>query len=297
MKILLKSNIASESLIGYRVVCLGEGLNTMQDLVLSKDNLQELHEVRVFLEKCLINNSCDQEFIEFLVEIARLKNEDFSISQEKVMKADEGVANVNQVIRQVEIQLKQATSYLGKKILKIKEIREQKTGSNVVRDKNELTFEEKFAFEVIEGVYKQLIEANKIIISIVENAWDYLPGDVQEVFQKWAKIQRQRKKDYSRKLGKIFEDYKASSEKLDKAILNAIKKGKSLPKFYIFNSSKGILNEQPQQNTQEKFSKNSSEDTIYPTRRYTLEELVEKITPDNTYEETNWGNAVGQEIW
>jgi hypothetical protein len=295
MKILLKSNIASESLIGYRVVCLGEGLNTMQDLVLSKDNLQELHEVRVFLEKCLINNSCDQEFIDFLAKIACLKNEDLSILKEKVMRAYEGVANVNQVITQVEIQLKQATSYLGKKIFKIKEIREQKTGSNVVRDKNELTFEEKFAFEVIEGVYEQLIEANKIILSVVENAWDYLPVDVQEVFQKWTKIQG--KIDYSRKLGKIFEDYKASSKKLDKAILNAIKKGKFLPKFHIFNSSEGIFNEQAQQNTQEKSSKNSSEDTIYSTRRYTLEELVEKITPDNTYEETNWGNAVGQEIW
>lgn len=267
----------------------------MQDLVLSKDNLEELHEVRVFLEKCLINNSCGQEFTDFLARIACLKNEDLSILREKVMRAYEGVANVNQVIRQVEIQLKQLASYLDKRIFKIKETREQRTGSNVVRDKNELSFEQNFAFEVIEGIYEQLMEADKIIISVVENAWDYLPVDLQEAFQKWAKIQR--KIDYPKQLGKIFEEYKASSKKLDKAILNAIEKGKSLPKFYIFSSPQGISNEERQQNTQEKFSKNSSKHTIYPTRRYTLEELVEKITPDNTHEETNWGSAVGQEIW
>jgi hypothetical protein len=32
-------------------------------------------------------------------------------------------------------------------------------------------------------------------------------------------------------------------------------------------------------------------------RQISLEELVEKITPDNQHEETDWGKAVGQEIW
>jgi len=295
-KILQKSNTASESLIGHKVACPGEGLNTMQDLVLNKDDLEkELHEIRVFLEKCLSSNSSDKEFIDFVEKIASLKNENLSILSEKIGKAYEGLADFHQIIEQVEIQLKQATSYLGKRLLQIKETREQKTDFSFANEQNELTFEEKFALEILEGINEQLVEANTAIINIVENAWDYLPLDVQKAFQKWTEIKR--KANYSINLAKIFEGYKTSSKQLDNAILNAIEKGKSLPKFCSSNSHERIPNEQQQQNTQEKFLENSSDHSIYPTKRYTLEELVEKITPENKHEETNWGNAVGQEIW
>lgn len=33
------------------------------------------------------------------------------------------------------------------------------------------------------------------------------------------------------------------------------------------------------------------------TRKFTLEELVSKITPQNRHQETNWGRPVGREIW
>jgi hypothetical protein len=268
----------------------------MQDLVISKDDLEkELHQVRVFLEKCLINESCDKEFIDFVQKIALLKNENISTLKEKLRKAYEGLADFCQIIKQVEIQLKQATSYLGKRIVEIEEARKEKTGSNFVKDRNELTFEEKFALEILLGINEQLVEANTAIINVVENAWDYLPVDVHEAFQIWAEIKR--KTDYPSNLEKIFEGFKASSENRDNAILNAINKGKSLPKFRSSTLHERISNEQQPQNSQEKFLKNSSDDPIFPTRRYTLEELIEKITPENTHEETNWGNAVGQEIW
>jgi antitoxin MazE len=32
-------------------------------------------------------------------------------------------------------------------------------------------------------------------------------------------------------------------------------------------------------------------------RKYTLEELVSKITPKNRHPETDWGKPVGKEIW
>ncbi len=32
-------------------------------------------------------------------------------------------------------------------------------------------------------------------------------------------------------------------------------------------------------------------------RQYTLEELVSRITPENTHEETDWGKALGREAW
>jgi antitoxin MazE len=32
-------------------------------------------------------------------------------------------------------------------------------------------------------------------------------------------------------------------------------------------------------------------------RRYTLEELVSKITEDNVHEETDWGDPQGNEAW
>jgi antitoxin MazE len=34
-----------------------------------------------------------------------------------------------------------------------------------------------------------------------------------------------------------------------------------------------------------------------PTRVYTLEELVEGITPENRHGETDWGKAIGRESW
>ena len=37
---------------------------------------------------------------------------------------------------------------------------------------------------------------------------------------------------------------------------------------------------------------------LRPTRRrYTLEQLVEGITPENRHTETNWGPPQGKEIW
>jgi antitoxin MazE len=32
-------------------------------------------------------------------------------------------------------------------------------------------------------------------------------------------------------------------------------------------------------------------------KKYTLEELVSKITPENRHPETDWGPPVGKEIW
>ncbi|MGC8644420.1 MAG: AbrB/MazE/SpoVT family DNA-binding domain-containing protein [Isosphaeraceae bacterium] len=32
-------------------------------------------------------------------------------------------------------------------------------------------------------------------------------------------------------------------------------------------------------------------------KEYTLEELVSRITPENTHEETDWGQALGREAW
>ena len=38
---------------------------------------------------------------------------------------------------------------------------------------------------------------------------------------------------------------------------------------------------------------------VYPpgTPRYTLEELVAQITPENRHEEVDWGPPVGKEVW
>jgi antitoxin MazE len=33
------------------------------------------------------------------------------------------------------------------------------------------------------------------------------------------------------------------------------------------------------------------------TRRYTLDELLEQITPENVHGETDWGPSVGKEAW
>lgn len=32
-------------------------------------------------------------------------------------------------------------------------------------------------------------------------------------------------------------------------------------------------------------------------KEYPLEELVSRITPENTHEETDWGQALGREAW
>jgi antitoxin MazE len=33
------------------------------------------------------------------------------------------------------------------------------------------------------------------------------------------------------------------------------------------------------------------------SRQYSLEELVARITPENTHEETDWGQDLGRETW
>lgn len=32
-------------------------------------------------------------------------------------------------------------------------------------------------------------------------------------------------------------------------------------------------------------------------RKYTLDELLAKVTPDNIHPETDWGKPVGKEVW
>jgi antitoxin MazE len=32
-------------------------------------------------------------------------------------------------------------------------------------------------------------------------------------------------------------------------------------------------------------------------KQYTLEELVSRITPENTHDETNWGQGLGRDVW
>lgn len=34
-----------------------------------------------------------------------------------------------------------------------------------------------------------------------------------------------------------------------------------------------------------------------PNREYTLDELLDQITPENVHAETEWGTAVGREAW
>jgi antitoxin MazE len=34
-----------------------------------------------------------------------------------------------------------------------------------------------------------------------------------------------------------------------------------------------------------------------PAKKYSLEELVSKITPENRHGETDWGDPVGRETW
>src|SRR5258706_53237 len=40
-----------------------------------------------------------------------------------------------------------------------------------------------------------------------------------------------------------------------------------------------------------------TEAPLLAQRRYTLEELVARITPENRHEEIDWGPPVGNEVW
>jgi hypothetical protein len=261
------------------------------NILLSRDDCEELHEIRLYLEKCLANQECTKEYSEFLKKVASFKKESFKDLKEKLTESYADLIDFCQILNQVEIQVKQTAASLQDGILRAQQLRKNKTGYEYTNNEEELSFEEKLMLEVFAGISEQLIDSHNILIRVVEKSWDYFPVDLQEALEKWV---GKNELTYHQVLQKIFKEYKVSWENQKTVVSNVIKQSKSTPKFRNFKFHEFITGEKSSQDT---CSENTLSDETCSNIEYTLEELVEKITPDNQHEETDWGRAVGQEIW
>lgn len=295
-KTLRKVNSLIKKSPNNATVYYGEGLYIMQELISNsndfKRNLQEVHEARILFEKCLDAHACDEEFLEFLKKIANLKKRDFNNELvQELVSAHEELGDFFLVLEQVEIQLKQTEPLLDE-VLAIQDTREKETGRRTIDSRN-ISFEEKFLFEIYEGISKQLIEANEILISVSQDYWDYFPAILQEALCRWVKIIET--SVYQKALRKIYKDYEKSFESLHQVISDLVVESKLTTKFRSSNLHEQIP--QKGEDDEKSFSKDLPGKGLYPERQYTLEELIKNITPESRHEEIDWGRPVGEEIW
>lgn len=131
---------------------------------------------------------------------------------------------------------------------------------------------------------------------LLKKYWDYFPQNVQVFLASSIRAKVVAAKslhdEFKNIDSSITEMIESSLFSLEKAVETAIKQSKDMPKFYIPESmiSREVTDTSLVSNNRK----------TLPTKRnkkYTLEELVSKITPENSHEATDWGDPVGEEAW
>jgi antitoxin MazE len=260
-------------------------------------DVSNLSEVQQFLERfqkshlewCLASDSYSAEQREFFVDVANLTGESVEDVTSMFCKAvDELVIHV-MGIQEFSIQQEQAKQRIEKVQEFFAKSKQGKKHSQLQTKR--IDFEKELLIDVVEGLYHQLSELYERWISIFNAYWQYLPVGMQEGLLRWVELQIGSCEDAPEGSP---EEYQASFLRLKDAFAKAKKMGITKLSFRV--SSSGRNNK-----LDANLSTNEKLDTVDvlspPKRKYTLEELLEGVTPENSHEATDWGPPVGEEFW
>lgn len=246
-----------------------------------------------FLQRCFVSESLDGELADFCSDLAQGKDESLTDVKDKLCTASEMLGDLLRTRSQIRVQLEQAKVRInGLKRTYPFQVKVFKNSFRIiVRNKYQRTkvnFELELLSEAVQGINEQLCESYEIAADLIENYWNYFPVDSQESLLEWF-----------RKLVEVLEvsentseDLSACALRLKNSICRAAETGKSKSNFQLSQVRNNSVS-------------NATRETALPEkslpaaqkRKYTLEELVAGVTPENSHEVTDWGNPVGEEVW
>jgi hypothetical protein len=269
----------------------------------------QLQETRRFLEKCRATVSLSCELTDFLEKVAQHKGETLAVARRQLYKAAYTVAQLFEYREQSYKMGLQFEAYL-KKLCASKGVAEEaiinaKTTTLVdlcddlgAENPEQCDFEEDLLLSYGEVILQRWAEGNEIIADIAEQYWDYLPVEVQKYLcddisrhqQVRDKIIQTATSDCSLKISDI---YVASVARAENSVSRAKLLNESMPKVRIADLDKRCLSYKGKTPRQE----NEIEATTPSSKGYTLEELVEGVSPENSHEASDWGEPIGNEVW
>jgi antitoxin MazE len=270
--------------------------NKLSDLSQSTD-ISNLFEVQRFLEifqkphleRCFAFDSVGAGLKEFFVDVASFTDESVDDVVSMFFKSVDEVVSFVVGIQQLLIQQKQARERIKKIQEFVAESEQGKEHSKI--ETKRINFEKELLNDVVESLYYQLCESYETWINIFSTYWQYLPVDLQESLLRWAGLQVDNCEDASEGTPK---EYQISFLRLKDAFIKAKKIGTTKLSFRISSS---VSNNKLDVDLSTNEKLDGVDGSSSPKKKYTLEELLEGVTPENSHEATDWGHPVGKEFW
>ena len=241
------------------------------------------------LERCFAFDSVNAGLREFFVDVANLTGESVDDVVSMFFESVDEFLIFVLGLQQISVQERQFRQ-IFEKIQKFLVESEQGKKHSKIETKR-INFEKELLSDVLKSLYHQMCESYEIWINIFSTYWQYLPVDLQESLLKWAESQVDNYDDVPKGSPK---EYGISFLRLKDAFTKAKKIGTTKLSFRIFSPARN-------NNVDADLSINEKSDEVdvpsSPKKKYTLEELLEGVTPENSHEATDWGYPVGKEFW
>lgn len=249
---------------------------------------ENLQQIQRFLEQCLSSDSPHADFIESLVTLAQFKGESLEIVKQKVIAACEKLAVVDNLQSQSDKHANQCMRFL-QSLEKIRSEAGFKDPNFYSSSQNAdaISFEEEMVELLSHNHFEAACQRNLALSEYLDFYWDYSFDTTQEYllarFQFDSLI-----KNYNFDNEELNQAYQVSFSLVETAVAKILNSNSFTPKLRLPES----FSKKSEPTTSS--TKNLPKDTL---ERYTLEQLLENVTPDNYHEETDWGEVVGNEIW
>lgn len=279
-------------------------VNIILDIDFGNDH--QLQEARRFLEKCRNTVSVSCELTDYLQTVAHRKDETLASSRKQFFEGVRRFAQLLEIREQSRVMSIQFGEFIDKTHV-LQQQTEESDRSNqsksLFQDNDEDSFETDLALSYIETILNRFAEGNEVLADVADFYWDYLPVEVQEYLFADMQHQLKRSNSFSNKktihalIPEVTSIYIASISRLENSVSRARTLGEFMPKVRLSELdsrclSGDVSNDTTLQEQNELGTLTTDEDT-----GYTLEELLEGMTPENSHEAADWGEPVGNEIW
>lgn len=275
-------------------------------------NDRQLQETRRFLEKCRHAVSLSCELTDFLEAVAQRKGETLAVAKKHTAKAAREIAKLFEFREQSVNMSAQLKAYMDEiypeevlKELELSALSNSDDEAFIFESENDFQEEEDFerdlALSYVEAILLRWAEGNEVLADIAAQYWDYLPIEVQKYLLDDIEFQLNlRNQSFSRVFYKYVDEaiktYMASVSRAENSISRAKALNKSMPKVRLTELDKRCLTDNTDRKDIQKWQ-NPLELDPPQGKSYTLEELLEEVTPENSHEATDWGKPVGNEVW
>jgi hypothetical protein len=255
-------------------------------------NDRQLQETRRFLEKCRDTVSLSCELTDFLEAVARCKGETLAVARKQLFRAAHKIAKLFEFREQSRKMGVQFRAYVDE--LRMSEMALDESSP-------EFDFEGDLLLSYIDVLLQRWAEGNEVLADIAEQFWVYLPIEVQEYLSSDMEFQLGlRDKSSSDALVEYAPEtvnaYIASVSRAENSVSRAKALNESMPQVRLTELDKRCLTDDG--NWESTFNEqNPTKSTTPQSKSYTLEELLEGVTPENSHEATDWGKPVGNEVW